>query len=149
MFASPVGVAHPGKEVLFWPNDTEILLLDLHDGHVITRLRGTGPTISGTRGNGGAQRTVKNRITSIVWRGAGGAGGASNGAVMGGSNMPGAMYSAHLDGQIRAWAPQLQGDDKESEDDVADRGDEAGRERKRKAIDDVYKSLMGKKITFT
>ena len=148
MFTSPVGVAHPGKEVLFWPNDTEILLLDLHDGHVITRLRGTGPAVSGIKGSGGAQRTVKNRITSIAWRGAGGAGGASNGTVMGGSNMSGAIYSAHLDGQIRAWVPQLQGDDKEAEDDVTAHDQEA-RERKRKAIDDAFKSLMGRKITFT
>lgn len=148
MFTSPVGVTHPGREILFWPNDTEILLLDLHDGHVITRLRGTGPAIAGIRASGGAERTVKNRITSIVWRGAGGAGGASNGVVMGGGNMAGAIYSAHLDGQIRAWAPHLQGDDDEAEDEAAGIDTEE-KAKKRKAIDDVFKSLMGQKITFT
>ncbi|KAK7754857.1 hypothetical protein SLS62_003171 [Diatrype stigma] len=148
MFTTPVGVTHPGKEVLFWPNDTEILLLDLHDGHVITRLRGTGPAIAGSRAGGGAERTVKNRITSIVWRGAGG-GGASSGVIMGGSNMAGAVYSAHLDGQIRAWAPHLQGDDAEAEDEAVGLEDTEAKAKKRKAIDDVFKSLMGQKITFT
>lgn len=148
MFTTPVGVTHPGKDVLFWPNDTEILLLDLHDGHVITRLRGTGPAIAGSRAGGGAERTVKNRITSVVWRGGGG-GGASSGVVMGGSNMAGAIYSAHLDGQIRAWTPHLQGDDGEAEDEAVGPEDTEAKAKKRKAIDDVFKSLMGQKITFT
>ncbi|KAI1637057.1 WD40-repeat-containing domain protein [Biscogniauxia mediterranea] len=147
MFTSPVGLTHPGKELLFWPNETEILVLDLHDGHVITKLRGTGPAVAGVRSTGGAERTVKNRITSIVWRGAGGNGG-SSGVAMGGSNMAGAIFSAHLDGQIRAWTPQLQGNDDEDEsDDLGEISEE--RAQKRKALDDVFKSLIGKKITFT
>ncbi|KAH9906844.1 WD40-repeat-containing domain protein [Xylariomycetidae sp. FL2044] len=147
MFTSPVGLTHPGKELLFWPNESEILVLDLHDGHMITKLRGTGPSVAGVRSSGGSQRSVKNRITSIVWRGAGGVGG-SNGVVMGGSNMSGAIFSASLDGQIRAWTPRLEGkaDEGESED-LGSVGEEKA--RKRKAIDDVYQSLMGKKITFT
>ncbi|CAJ2502423.1 Uu.00g098170.m01.CDS01 [Anthostomella pinea] len=147
MFTSPVGLTHPGKELLFWPNETEILVLDLHDGHIITKLRGTGPAIAGVRSGTGAERSVKNRITSIVWRGAGGGGG-SSGVAMGGSNMSGAIYSAHLDGQIRTWAPQLEDEDNEDEDDGLD---EVGEEKakKRKALDDVFKSLMGKKITFS
>ncbi|KAI1501916.1 WD40-repeat-containing domain protein [Biscogniauxia marginata] len=147
MFTSPVGLTHPGKEFLFWPNETEILVLDLHDGHVISKLRGTGPAVAGVRSTGGAERTVKNRITSIVWRGAGGNGG-SSGMVMGGSNMAGAVFSAHLDGQIRAWTPQMQGDDDGDEDDGLDQISEE-RAQKRKALDDVFKSLMGKKIIFT
>ncbi|KAI8959310.1 WD40 repeat-like protein [Daldinia sp. FL1419] len=146
MFTTPVGLTHPGKELLFWPNETEILILDLHDGHVVTKLRGTGPTVSGVRSTSGAQRTIKNRIASIVWRGAGG-GGSSSGVVMGGSNMPGAIFSAHLDGQIRAWVPRLDGDDYEDEDESLD---EASKEKakKRKTLDDAFRNLMGKKITF-
>ncbi len=146
MFTSPVGVTHPGREVLFWPNDTEILVLDLHDGHVITRLRGTGPVIAGIRANTGAERMVKNRITSIAWRGAGG-GGSSNGVAMGASNTAGAIYSSHLDGQIRAWTPLLQGDNDEAEEDTAT-SETKEKAKKRKVIDDVFKSLMGQKITF-
>ncbi|KAI1389622.1 WD40 repeat-like protein [Hypoxylon trugodes] len=148
MFTSPVGLTHPGEELLFWPNETEILVLDLHDGHVITKLRGTGPTISGVRSTNGSQRTVRNRITSIVWRGAGGGGG-SSGVCMGGGNMAGAIYSAHLDGQIRAWTPRLEGDDAEDEDEDTVDGIGEERARKRKALDDIFRGLMGRKITFT
>ncbi|KAI0472677.1 WD40-repeat-containing domain protein [Xylariaceae sp. FL0804] len=147
MVTSPVGITHPRKELLFWPNESEILVLDLHDGHIITKLRATGPAVAGVRSRGGSERTVKNRITSIAWRGAGGGGG-SNGVVMGGSNMAGALVSAHLDGQIRAWTPELGGDNAEGEENGADVRSEAG-VKKRKALNDVYESLMGKKITFT
>ncbi|KAI0386822.1 WD40 repeat-like protein [Hypomontagnella monticulosa] len=147
MFTSPVGLTHPGKELLFWPNETEILVLDLHDGHVVTRLRGTGSAVSGVRSATGAQRTIKNRISSIVWRGSGG-GGSSSGVVMGGSNTAGAIFSAHLDGQIRAWTPNLEGDDCEDEDNYLDEAS-AEKAKKRKALDDVFKGLVGKKITFT
>lgn len=137
MFTSPVGLTHPGKELLFWPNETEILVLDLHDGHVVTKLRPTGL----------AQRTNKNRISSIVWRGSGG-GGSSSGVAMGGSNMAGAIFSAHLDGQIRAWTPRLEGETDEDEDESLEEASEE-KAKKRKALDDVFKGLMGKKITFT
>ncbi|KAI1178097.1 WD40-repeat-containing domain protein [Nemania sp. FL0916] len=147
MFTSPVGLTHPGRELLFWPNESEILVCDLHDGHIITRLRGTGAAIAGVRSAKKSERTVKNRMSSLVWRGAGGGGG-SSGVVMGGSNMPGAILSAHLDGQIRTWAPLL-GEDAENDDE--DATEEVGEEnsRKRKTLNDVYKSLMGQKITFT
>ncbi|KAI1778072.1 WD40 repeat-like protein [Hypoxylon cercidicola] len=144
MFTSPVGLTHPGKELLFWPNETEILVLDLHDGHVVTKLR---PPMANLRSIGGAQRTNKNRIASIVWRGSGG-GGSSMGVGMGGSNMAGAIFSAHLDGRIRAWTPRLEGDDNEDEDESLDEANEE-KAKKRKALDDVFKGLMGKKITFT
>lgn len=166
MFTSPKGVTPPGKELLFWPNESEILVMDLHEGNIITRLRPAGPSMAGVRsasGVRGGERTVRNRITSLVWRGSGG-GGASSGAVAGGSNTAAAIYSAHLDGQIRAWMPaaaepqrrpglnhegssavDLDDDDDNNDDDQLreDKG------RKRKALDDVFKSLMGKQITFS
>ncbi|RKU49453.1 hypothetical protein DL546_007602 [Coniochaeta pulveracea] len=148
MFVTPVGLTPPGKEILVWPNETDILLLDLHHGSVVTKLRGMGPNVAAVRAQrGGAERTVRNRITSLVWRGAGG-GGSSSGVIMGGSNTPGAIYSGHLDGQIRAWVPEVWGDDEEDEDTGPQEVMEE-RGRKRKAIDDAFRSLMGKKITFT
>ncbi|OTA70068.1 WD40 repeat-like protein [Hypoxylon sp. EC38] len=147
MFTTPVGLTRPGKELLVWPNETEILVLDLHDGHVVSKLRGTGPAVAGVQSTRGAQRTVRNRITSIVWRGSGG-GGSSSGVVMGGTNMAGAVFSAHLDGQIRAWVPRLEGDDEEDEDDSLGVVSE-DKAKKRKALDDIFKGLVGKKITFT
>ncbi|KAI1284143.1 WD40-repeat-containing domain protein [Xylaria sp. FL0933] len=147
MFTSPVGLTHPGRELLFWPNETEILVCDLHNGHIVTRLRGTGAAVAGVRSSKKAERSVKNRISSIVWRGAGGSGG-SSGVVMGGTNMPGAVFSAHLDGQIRAWSPQLEATDEDVDEDLNSEVGEA-KAMKRKALEDVYKSLMGQKITFT
>lgn len=147
MFTSPTGLTAPGKELLFWPNESEILILNLHEGSLVRRLRGMGPSITGVRSVRGGERTVKNRVTSLVWRGAGGCGG-SGGVVMGGSNAPGGIYSGHLDGQIRAWLPKVEG----SDDDYEDRDDEEAEEsrsKKRKVIDDAYKSLMGQQVTFT
>jgi len=146
MFISPLGLTRHKKELLFFPNETEILVMDLHDGTTVTRLRGMGPTVAAIAVQRG-ERTVRNRLTSIVWRGAGGAGG-SSGAVMGGSNAPGGVYSGHLDGQIRAWLPQLEGLDEEDEDNTSE--EQSGtRPMKRKALDDAYRSLMGKQITLS
>ncbi|OIW28887.1 WD40 repeat-like protein [Coniochaeta ligniaria NRRL 30616] len=150
MFVTPVGLTPPRSELLVWPNENEILVLDLHRGSVVTRLRGTGPTVAAVRARGGAaggERTVRNRVTSLVWRGAGGGGG-SSGVVMGGTGAAGGIYSGHLDGQIRAWMPAVEGDDEEDEDNSAQEVVEQ-KTRKRKAIDDAFRSLMGRQITFT
>ncbi|KAL1879893.1 hypothetical protein VTK73DRAFT_6705 [Phialemonium thermophilum] len=147
MFTSSVGLTPPKQELLFWPNETEIVVFDLHRGTTITRLRGLGPNLAAVRARRGGERTVRNRITSLVWRGAGGGGG-SSGVVMGGTNAAGGIYSGHLDGQIRAWLPQLEGGDDEELDPSSAQVEDEDRSRKRKAIDDVYKSLMGRKVTF-
>ena len=67
---------------------------------------------------------------------------------MGGRNAVGGIYSGHLDGQIRAWMPQLDGRDDEDEDTTTQEAVEE-KAKKRKAIDDAYRSLMGKRITFS
>jgi DNA excision repair protein ERCC-8 len=58
------------------------------------------------------------------------------------------MFSGHLDGQIRAWIPQLEGADDEAEDKSSQDDDEV-KSKKRKALDDAYRSLMGRQITFS
>ncbi|KAI1878677.1 hypothetical protein JX265_002854 [Neoarthrinium moseri] len=147
MFTSPTGVTHPRKELLFWPNETEILVFDLHEGRLVTKLRNTGPAVAGVRSANGSERTAQNRITALAWRGAGG-GGMSSGVAMGGSNMAGAIFSAHLDGQIRAWIPRLEGpeDEDEAEETSETKEDKL---KKRKALDDAFNSLMGKQVTFS
>ncbi|KAH7326073.1 WD40-repeat-containing domain protein [Stachybotrys elegans] len=131
------------REIIFWPNDQEILAFNLHDGKLINRLRSPGTANPvGPRGS----TMGSNRITDIVWRGSGGSG-RQMGAVMGGGNSSGAIYSAHLDGQIRAWMPHLPGPDDVDENEELNEDEEA-RRKKRKAVDDAYKSLMGKQVTF-
>jgi len=69
---------------------------------------------------------------------------------MGGTNTAGGIYSGHMDGQIRAWIPQLEGLDEEYEDATAMTEEAASdRAKKRKVLDDAFRSLMGKKITFS
>ncbi|KAK1750563.1 hypothetical protein QBC47DRAFT_353110 [Echria macrotheca] len=147
MVVVPATLARDDR-VLVFPNETEILLLRMGDGKVVSRLRGPG---TGTgmaafaAGARGGRQSVRNRVTSVVWRGAGGGGQSCNGPVMGGSNAPGGLYSGHMDGQIRAWMPRTEGADDEDEDaeDVAEE-----RSRKRKALDEAYRSLMGRQVTF-
>ncbi|KAK3686077.1 WD40-repeat-containing domain protein [Podospora appendiculata] len=147
MFVSPLGLTPAKKELLFFPNETEILVMDLHEGSIVSRLRGMGPTVAAIEARGGGERNIKNRLTSIVWRGAGG-GGSSSGPVMGGTNAVGGIYSGHMDGQIRAWLPQLEGLDEEDEDNTTQEETET-RAKKRKALDNAFRSLMGRQITFT
>ena len=67
---------------------------------------------------------------------------------MGGSNAPGGVYSGHLDGQIRAWMPKVEGADDEANDKYAQEVSGA-KVKKRKALDDAFRSLMGQQITFS
>jgi DNA excision repair protein ERCC-8 len=46
MFVSPIGHTPQKKELLFYPNENEILLMDLHEGTIIIRLRGMGPAVA-------------------------------------------------------------------------------------------------------
>lgn len=145
MFVAPSGCTRGRGDLLFWPNEQEILVLDMHEGTLVTRLRIPGG--SATASNHGGLNLNKNRTMAMVWRGAGGQG-LQSGTVMGGGGSYGAVYSAHLDGQIRAWMPQLPGP---QDDDVGEEPqdeDEASRQRKRKAVDDAYNSLMGRQVSF-
>ena len=66
MFVSAVGLTPPGEELLFFPNESEILVMDLHEGEVVTRLRGVGPAVAAVRAvaGGRGERGVRNRVTS-------------------------------------------------------------------------------------
>ncbi|KAG5972532.1 hypothetical protein E4U58_006457 [Claviceps cyperi] len=133
-----------GSNLLIWPNDHEILILDLHHGTILTRLRGplsAGPSTSLSLSN-------STRITTIAWRSHGGGTSPNGRAGMGGNNSLGAIYSAHADGQIRAWMPQVPGSDDVAEVNPVEGPDEK-KSRKRKAVDSAYRSLMRREITFT
>ncbi|EFX02653.1 WD repeat protein [Grosmannia clavigera kw1407] len=188
MVVSPTGLTPPKKELLFWPNESEILVFGLHDGSIVTRLRGMGPTQFAVRLASGASpafnnpppsgarmgrrgsvstgnrtgRTVvpdrssarKNRVTSLVWQGAGGSGSETGGVNMGGHGAMGGVYSGHSDGQIRAWMPQPAVENGGADDEIGGDSDDATpsaveqRDRKRRALDQTFRSLMGTQITF-
>ncbi|KAG0645034.1 DNA excision repair ckn1 [Hyphodiscus hymeniophilus] len=131
----PTSSTPPGKAVLFYPNEKELLMFELHEGRILKRLKVPGPIMAAVRSRTG-ERNVKSRITALVWRG-----------------QCDGVYSAHTDGQIRAWLPRT------VEDDILDEEEEqsskmqvddetAGGKRKRQVLDDVFKDLTKQKISF-
>lgn len=132
---SPVSLSPARTELLFYPNEKELLVFELHEGRLLKRLKVPGPALAAVRSRTG-ERSIKNRITALVWRS----------AVDG-------IYSAHSDGQIRAWIPRTADDataDKEEEEGLKGRAadeDETGK-RKRQVLDDVFRDLTRQKISF-
>jgi DNA excision repair protein ERCC-8 len=135
LVVSPSSTSSSGKEIFFYPNEKELLMFELHEGKLLKRLKVPGPTMAAVRSRTG-ERNIKNRITGLVRRGE------ADG-----------IYSAHTDGQIRAWLPRTGEDemlDKEAEDSLKRRDDDPdeGVKRKRQALDDIFRDLTRQKITF-
>ncbi|KAI4199722.1 MAG: hypothetical protein LQ348_001839 [Seirophora lacunosa] len=129
----PGYVMDPGKYVMFYPNQKEILMFDLFEGTLLKRLRIPGLPAAPVRGTA-AQAHVRSRTTSLAWR---------TGHVD--------LYSAHSDGSIRAWLPKTL-DEAQAETEESGEGDDAedeSRKRKREALDEVFRDLTKQKITFT
>ncbi|KAL3424022.1 WD repeat domain-containing protein [Phlyctema vagabunda] len=135
ILASPTSLTPPEEGLLFYPNEQEILVFELHEGKLRKRLRVPGPNIAAVRSRTG-ERNIRNRITSLAWRGS------ADG-----------FYSGHMDGEIRAWAPRTKEDDRlDLEEEEAKKGqkdDETdNQKRKRQVLDDVFRNLTKQKISF-
>lgn len=124
----PVVVRQGGRQLLFWPNERDLVVGDLVEGRIVKRLRPTGMAVA--QGQSG-KRAVRERITGVAWRSSG----------------FGEAYSGHADGVLRAWMP----DDapEEEEDEEEDEGYIDETTRKRKALKELYRDLTKQKITFT
>jgi DNA excision repair protein ERCC-8 len=143
MFVSPTNLSPPRGTLLFWPNELEILAFDLHEGHTVSRLRVPGAAFAPE-----LSTAHTGRITALAWRGCGGKRRAV-GRELGGANAVGGIYTAHADGHIKAWMPRAP-DDEEADDSVdGEAEDEDTKKRKRKVLDDAFRSLTGRRITFT
>jgi len=59
LVVSPTSSANPGKEVLFYPNEKELLMFELHEGKLLKRLRVPGPISAAVR-----SRTGERNISS-------------------------------------------------------------------------------------
>ena len=131
----PSSLTVPGKQVMFYPNEKEILMFDLIDGTLHKRLRAPGVPIAQARNSIG-QRNIKNKVTSLAWR---------TGSIE--------LYSGHSDGIIHAWMPRTKEDadmdEEESKEGERSDDEDQGRKRKRQALDQVYRDLTRQKITFT
>jgi DNA excision repair protein ERCC-8 len=120
--------------MFFYPSERELLVFELFQGKLLKRLKIPGPNMASVRSRTG-ERNVKNRITGLVFRG-----------------QADGLYSAHTDGQIRAWLPRTAEDDGLEEEDHSrkrhvDNEDEQGR-KKRQVLDDVFRDLTRQKISF-
>ncbi|KAI9640093.1 hypothetical protein NHQ30_011495 [Ciborinia camelliae] len=131
---SPTALTPPKKELLFFPNEKEILVFELHQGRLLKRLKVPGPSEAAIRYRTG-EGNIRNRITALAWR-----------------EPVDGLYSAHSDGQIRAWIPRTEEDvelDREEEEGGKTHDDEGeGGKRKRNALDDVFRNLTRQKISF-
>ncbi|CAL3967474.1 unnamed protein product [Diplocarpon coronariae] len=135
MIASPTGSTAPSKELLFYPNEKELLVFELHEGRLLKRLRVPGPNVAAVRLRTG-EGNIKSRVTGLVWIG-----------------QAGGLFSSHTDGQIRAWLPRSPEDeelDREEEDDRKRSHDDESEDirRRRKVLDDVFRDMTRQKITF-
>jgi DNA excision repair protein ERCC-8 len=130
----PSELSPSGKEIMFWPNPTDILGFELFDGKMIKRMK-TWSNTSAKR-NAVQQMNAQSRTTALAWK---------SGDV--------GMYSAHTDGSIKAWLPRTKEAMEEDEGEEAERmqndPEEINRKRKRDALDDVYRNLTQRPITFT
>ncbi|KAH8685749.1 WD40-repeat-containing domain protein [Tricladium varicosporioides] len=135
LVVSPTSQVETCKELLFFPNEKELLMFDLHQGRLVKRLKVPGPSMAAVRSRTG-ERNVKSRITGLVWRG-----------------QADGVYSTHTDGQIRAWLPKtptevdLDIEEEENKKRPADVNTEAG-QRKRQVLDDIFRDLTRQKISF-
>jgi DNA excision repair protein ERCC-8 len=120
------------KQVLIYPNEGEVLVAELHEGRIVSRLRVPGPREAVVRAmTGTGERHVKRRVTSLSWLGPG------KGFVSGGS-----------DGVVRVWGPMA---DEDAVDEMEDEGEkmlDKNEKRKREVLDEVFKDLTKAKITF-
>jgi DNA excision repair protein ERCC-8 len=123
----------PGADIMFYPNEHEILAYELFDGKLLRRLRRQeqqkriADAAAAKR-----QHSTKDRITSLAWRA-----------------HDVEMYSAHADGSIAAWKPRTEEDARLDEEDEEGRLEkEEGKKRKRGVLDEIYQGLTKKPITF-
>ncbi|EON66701.1 hypothetical protein W97_05947 [Coniosporium apollinis CBS 100218] len=126
---APPGLVRPGREVLFFPSQAEVLAFELFEGRLLKRLRTPGVVFNNAKA-GAEKRGVKSKVTGLAWR-----------------VHEVELYSAHGDGSIRCWAPRTTEDveaDAEEREEVGNA--EESRKRKRQVLDDLYRDLTRRRV---
>lgn len=130
ILTSMVEHTKPGYQLLVLPNEAHIIVAELLEGRILRRLKLPGPSEAVLRNKPGAQRRVAKRVTSLAWRG------------------PGEGFvSTDTGGFVRVWGSGML-EDQGDELDEKPTEDADARKRKRNVLDEVYKDLIGKKVTF-
>lgn len=130
----PMQHLQPNADIMFYPNEHEILAYELFEGKLLHRLRRPHqvPTQPAETSQTKGHRNVKDRINSLAWRA---------------HHVE--LYSAHADGSLAAWKPRTEEDAEADADEEQDRQDgEEKKKRKRGVLDDIYQGLMKKQVTF-
>ena len=125
-------------DVVFYPNEHEILFYELFDGKLLRRMRRpevakrAADVAAANSASAKGQRNTKDRITSLAWRA-----------------HDVEMYSAHADGSICAWKPRTDEDvEADEEERIEEEERDESKKRKRDVLDDIYAGLTKKNITF-
>jgi DNA excision repair protein ERCC-8 len=128
----PAQYFQPGADVMFYPNEHEILAYELFDGKLVRRLRRQEQQNGVPETPAKGQRNTKDRVTALAWRA-----------------HDVEMYSAHADGSIAAWKPRTEEDAELDEEEREEREEkQGGKKRKRGVLDEIYQGLTKKPITF-
>lgn len=124
---APSYLSPRGQEIIYFPNQRDIMGYDMHTGTATNRLRIPGPHTNADS----VGRNLKPRTTSLAWRA-----------------HEVELYSAHGDGAIRCWRPWT-AEDAEVEDEDRDGGRlEAERKRKREELDQIVRDLTKKPVRY-
>lgn len=131
---APRSVVRPGDDVLFFPNEREILMYEMFEGRLLKRLK-PSTRLQALPENMRGHRNIINRVTTVCWR-----------------RHKVELLSAHTDGTIRSWQPRTTTDAIVEE---AERGEEDSessesdiRKRKRRTLEGIHRDLTTPKITF-
>lgn len=122
------------KQLLFFQNESEILMYNLFDGELLRRIR--GPLAAMSSDSSSNQRNVHQRVTSLAWR----------------ANTV-ELYSAYVDGTIHRWSSDQPGtslgsDEDQESDEPSDPEELESKKRKRQILDDIYQGLTKQRVTF-
>lgn len=121
------------NDILFWPNEKEILMYEMFEGRLLKRLKAPGISLHTNTGD----RNTKGRVTGLAWRA---------------HNIE--MLSSHADGTIRSWQPRTNIDAfvdeaRESDDDENEINEGAARKRRRLALDSAHRQVTSRPVTFS
>lgn len=123
-------------DVMFYPNEHEILFSELFDAKLLRRMKRPGvPNRAAdvaAAAHAKGPRTTKDRISALAWRA-----------------HDVELYSAHADGSVCAWTPRTDEDVEADEEERREEEDkDERRKRKRGVLDDIYAGLTKRNVTF-
>lgn len=125
---SPDRLGESGKELLFYPTTSEILVFELFEGTLLKRLKAQSIPLS--RKDSSRSKIIqdaKGRPIALSWRA-----------------HTNELYSAHSDGTIRAWVPRTNEDAAADEDERAESDDNGilnSKKRKREILEEIYRGF--------